>query len=235
MLTTSNDIKNEVLVRLGVSTTSAFYTDAILNGWVKTATRWATSFKKWPFTEGRTSTTYTSANEEWDFEGIKADSIRIAQIGGKRLQKLNFEDYQIFREESSSGSDRVFSDFGRLVFINPNVDLSGTLTVFAQYAPVDIDMTDTSSETVFSGKDEEGNESIVEEILSYANTREKKENEANFHHSKALQILEGIWDKIKAEQFNYQTHRTRGGMWKRIDVINSGIEDDKINRDQFLY
>ena len=234
MITTSSDIKTEVINRLGITTTSAFYTDAILNQWIRGATRWATSYKKWPFTEGRVSTTF-SATEEWTFEGIKADSIRIAQIGGKKLTKLNFEDYQIFREAEESGDDRVFSDFGRIVFINPNVDLTGTLTVWAQYAPVDIDMTDTASTTVFSNYDEEGNEAIIEEVLAYANTREKKENETNFHHTRATQILDSLYDKVKDEQFNYQTHRTRGGMWKRINVIGHGIQDDKINEDQFLY
>lgn len=234
MLTTSSDIKTEVLVRLGVSTTTAFYTDAILNQWIRTAERWATSYKKWPFTEGRISTTFTGT-EEWSFEGVKADSIRVAQIGGKRLRKLNFEDYQIFREEDSSGDDRVFTDFGRLVFINPNIDLSGTLTMWAQYTPVAVDMTDTASTTVFSNYDEEGNEAIVEEVLAYANTREKKETEANFHHTKATQILDSVYGKVSDEQFNYHTHRTRGGMWERIDVLRGGVAEDLNNRDQFLF
>lgn len=169
------------------------------------------------------------------FEGIKTDSIRILQIGDKRLLKLNFEDYQIFREEEPSGEDRVYSDFGRLVFINPNTGLSGTLTAWGQYAPVDIDMTDTSSTTVFSNYDEEGNEAIVEECLSYAKTRAIKENEAIVHHQKAIKILGDLYDRIRDEQFNYQTHRSRGGMWKRINVVDGGVEDDKIQRDQFLF
>lgn len=233
MITTSNDIKTEVINRLGISTTSAFYTDAILNQWIKGATRWATSYKKWPFTEGRLETTFTGT-EEWTFEGIKADSIRLAQIGGKRLDKLNFEDYQIFKEEDG-GADRVYSDFGRTVFINPNVDLSGTLTVYAQYVPVDIDMTDTASTTVFSNNDEEGNEAIVEEVITYAKTRDQDENTANFHHTRATQILDQVWDKVQKEQFNYKTHRTRGGMWKRISVTDGGVEDDLVRRDQFLF
>lgn len=235
MITTSGDIKTDILNKLGVSTTSAFYTDAILNNWIKSATRWATSYKKWPFTEGRVSTTYTSANEEWSFEGYKADSFRIVQIGGKRLEKLNFEDYQIFKEEDSGANDRVFSDFGRLVFINPNIDLSGTLTAYGQYTPIDIDMTDTASTTVFSNGDEEGNEAIVEEVLSYAKIREKQEQESGYHHTRAMQILDSVYQKVAQEQFNYKTHRTRGGMWKRIDVVEGGVASDSISRDQFYF
>ena len=234
MISTLNDIRTETINRLGIATTSANYTEAIINEWIQGATRWATSYKKWPHTEGRVSTTFTGT-EEWSFEGYKADSFRLIQIGGKRLNKLNFQDYQIFREESSSGSDRVCSDFGRLVFINPNIDLTGTLTAYGQYSPVDMDVTDHTATTVFSGIDEDANEAIVQEVISYAKTRDQKDNEANDYHKKAILILDNLWKKCQDEQYNYQTHRTRGGMWKRINVIDSGVEDDKIKRDQFLF
>lgn len=234
MVTTFNDIKTQVINKIGVPTTDAFYTDAVLDGWIKSATRWATAFRKWPFTEGRVSTTFTGV-EEWSFEGYKADSFRIMQIGGKRLEKLNFEDYQIFREEDESGTDRVFTDYGRLVFINPNIDLSGTLTAYGQYTPVDIDSTDLTSTTVFSNGDDEGNEAIVEEVLSYAMKRRQDEQSATLYHSSAEKILTDLYARVNDEQFNYKTHRTRGGMWKRIDVVNSGVEDDMVRRDQFLF
>lgn len=235
MLSTSNDIKTDLIAKLGVSTTSAYYTDAILNAWIQQAHRWATSYKKWPHTQGRVSTTYSSSTEEYDFEGYKADSFRLVQIGGKRLNKITFEDYQIFREEDETGNDRVFSDFGRLVFINPNIDLSGTLTAYGQYTPVDIDMTDLTSTTVFSGKDEEANAAIVEEAISYSKTRQQKSTDAEFHHKRAKALLDAVWARVEDEQYGYQTHRTRGGMFKRINVIDSGVEDDKIKRDQFLF
>lgn len=235
MISTFDNIKNEVLRRGGIATTTVNYTDALLNGWIQGAHRWATAFKKWPFTEGRVSTTYVSGTEEWSFEGYKADSIRIMQIGGKRLQKLNFEDYQIFKEEESSSDDRVWSDFGRLVYVNPQIDLSGTLTAFGQYVPVDIDVTDPNATTVFSGNDEEGNEAIVEEVLSYAKTKQQKEKEAAYHHARAEAILNMVWGKVEDEQFNYHTHKSRGGMFERFNVLAGGFRDDLIKRDQFPF
>lgn len=234
MLTTFNDIRTEVINRLGIETTAAFYTDTLLNQWIRGANRWATSYKKWPHTEGRLSTTW-AGSEELLFEGYKADSFRFMQIGGKRLQKLSFDDYQIFREQTPAAADRVFSDFGRLVYINPNVDLSGTLTAYGQYVPVDIDVTDLASETVFSGRDEEGNEAIVLEVISYAKTKKQLDKEALVYHKSATDLLDALWKKIQDEQFAYQTHRTRGGMFKRIDVLNNRTEDDGVRRDQFLF
>jgi len=231
MLKSFSEIQTDVIVKLGVSTTSAFYTEDIINDWIQQAERWATSYKKWPMTEGRVSTTYTSANEEWNFEGIKADAIRILQVGGKRFEKINFEDYQIYKEEETSGTDKIFSDFGRSIFINTLTDASGTLTAWTQYAPIPIDVTDDTAETVFSNGDQEGNEAIVEEVLAYANIREKKENEATFHHTRATQILDKLWENTNDEQFNYKTKDR--GMFERVDIINGGYQDDVLKRNQF--
>jgi len=234
MLKTSDDILNDVVRKLGITTTTAFYTDTILNQWIKQGTRWATSYKKWPFTEGRVSTTYVAGTEEWSFEGYKADSFRIMTVGGKRLDKLNFDDYRIFREETPDSNDRVFSDFGRLVFINPNIDASGTLTAYGQLQHVDIDTTDNTATTPFSEWDEEGNEAIVEKVLSFARLREQKSREAQYHHERAKEILDSLYKTIGDEQFNYKTHSSRGGMFKYFDILRGGLRDDITNTDQFF-
>ncbi|MBU2527527.1 MAG: hypothetical protein KKC03_13100 [Bacteroidetes bacterium] len=231
MLSTQTDIKNDVIVKLGISTTLAYYTDDILNDWICQAHRWATAYKKFPFTEGRVSTTYVSGTEEWNFEGYKSDSFRILQVGGKRLEKIDFESYQIYREEETAGTDRVFTDRVRTVFINPNIDLAGTLTAWGQYTPNDPDMTGTAANTVFSNGDEEGNEAIVEKVLSFAKIREQKLDDAEYHNKRAKDILENMEGIIDDEQFNYKTKDR--GMWKRIDVIGGDYYNDLIKRDQF--
>lgn len=220
-------------MKLGISTTSAYYTDTIIKTWIRDANKWAASYKKWPFTEGRINTTYTGA-EEWSFEGLKADSVRLLYIGGKRFEKITFEDYQIYKEDQSSGTSKIWSDFGRTIFVNTNSGVSGTLTAYAQFSPTSFDdFTDDSATSVFSDGDEEGNTAIVEEVLAYANFREKKLKDANYHHGLATQILDGIWDKVLGEQFNYKTKDR--GMFKRFDVLMGGMNDDLIHRDQFPF
>lgn len=235
MLSTFDDIRTDAIRKLGISTTAAFYSDSVINDWVKQATRWATSFKKWPFTEGRVSTTYTSSVEEWSFEGYKADSIRMLLIGGKRFQKMNFEDYLIVQEEDPQNTEKLFSDYGRLVFVSTGHDASGTLVAYGQYTPTDWDTTDNTQKTVFSDGDEEGNEAIVEQVLYYAKTREQNENEANDHHARAESILNNVWARTQDEQYAYQTARQRGGMFKRINVVGGGMQGDLIRRDQFPF
>lgn len=225
------DIQNEVLVRNNRTTTDSFITDGMLQDWTRQAHSWASSSHKWPFTEGRVSTTW-AGTEELNFEGYKADSFRIMQIGGKRLKKLNFRDYQVFREEEPSSSERVFSDYGRLTFINPRVDLSGTLTAWGQYQP-NLDPTDLTAETVFSSWDVEGNEALVEKMMAYQKTRERQLEEATLHENKAKAILDEVWARVLEEQYAYQTHADSGGMFERFDVIRGGISDELSKRDQF--
>lgn len=237
MLKTYSDIRTDVIVKLGISTTSAYYTQEIIDDWIQQSTRWASSAKKWPFTEGKVSTTFAAgggdAGDEYYFEGYKADAFRMVQIGGKRLRKLNFEDYQIMREEQPDSNDRVYSDYARTVYINPQIDLSGTLTAWGQYQPLDIDVTDENSVTLFSAGDEEGNEAIVEKVLYFANVREKKNNVALAHHQRAMEILDSLEAKVFDEQYQYQTHPSRGGIFGRIDVIDGFLEDEVYRRDQF--
>jgi len=237
MINTTGDIQTEVLVRLNAGTTTTYITDQILNDWTRIAHDFAVGYKKWQFTEGRVSTTYSTSaiNDMGDVvlpypEGWKPDSIRLLQIGGKRLQKIQLEDYQIFREEHSAANDRVYSDFGLEYYINPLADVSGTLTAWGQYTPI-IDPTDKTAVTVFSQSGNEGNEAVVNEMISYAKTKDNNPNESQMYHQKAMEILEGIWNKAQGEQFNY--HTKDRGMWKRIDVISGLPYSDTIKRDQF--
>lgn len=233
MLRTLGDILTQVLVRGNVTTTSAtngLYTDTILNGWMNDGHRWAAAQRKWPFTEGRVSTTFVSEETPYP-EGWKSDSIRILTIGDKNFQKVNFQDYQIFKEERSGANDRIFSDFAGILYVNPSADASGTLIVYGQYTPAALDTTDLTALTVFSDREEEGNEAIVEEILSYAYQREKKLDDAQYHHKRAMEIIDGVWKRYGDEQFGY--HTKDRGMFKRIDVLDGASQDERLKRDRF--
>ena len=224
---TGIDVFTQVLVRNNRTTTDSFITDANLKTWFRDASVWAASYHKWPMTEGRIQTTFTTGtgpnSDEWNFEGYKADSFRIITVGGKRLRKLNFADYQIFREEETSGDDRVFSDFGRTVYINPNADISGTVVAYGQYQPI----PDEDAATIFTDYDDEGNEALVEKMTSYLKRKEHLAQEAELHDQRAIAKLDEIWKRVLDEQYAYQTHEDRGGMFKRFDVLAGRDFTDK--------
>lgn len=242
---TRDDIFTEVLVRNNRTTTDGFITDTLLKNWYTQAHVMAMAQHKWPFTEGRIATTFAGGNgdygDEWYFEGYKANSFRKILVGGKKLTKLNFEDYEIFREVEPISNDRVFSEFGRVVYINPNSDVSGTLVAYGQYQPY-IDVTDETALTLFSGFDEEGNEALIQEMSSYLQERQnatptivrgKIISQSIASHQNALEILDRIWQRVLDERAMFKTHRDRGGMFDRIDVLNQNRYSDTLRRDQF--
>ena len=231
MLANLGDIKTDVLVKLNTSTTVAFYSETIINNWINQAYLYTAGYKKWPFTERRDNTTSFSTEENSYPSDFRTDSIRLLQVGGERLQKLNFEDYQIYREENPTGTEKVYSDFGRTFFINPYAGVTGTITAWGQYAVADLDTTDNTATTVFSAGEEDGNSAIVEEVLSYAKLRESKPSEAKFHHERCLEILSNIWERHQAEQFAY--HTKDRGMFERLDVLRGGMRDDLFNENRF--
>lgn len=231
---TNGDIITEVLVRNNRTTTDSFITDAMLQDWLREAHHWATSMKPWPFTEGRYATTFATATgvngDEWFIEGYKADSVRFITIGGKKLTKINFDDYLVFRDEQSSATNRYYADHGRLLYVNPNVDASGTMVVYGQFQPL-LDPTDLSAETVFSSWNVEGNEAIVDKMTSYIKSREHLPEEAILFDQKATAKLTEVWNRVSDEQFTYQD--VGDGMWKRMDVLGGGFREDIFKRDQF--
>jgi hypothetical protein len=230
MLNNIGEIKNTFLIRIQGNTSVSFYTDSILDDFLNQAHRFSAGYHKWPFTEGRVSTTYTTA-EEWNFEGYKADSFRMIQVGGKMYEKKNFRDYQLYLEENPNGDDKIYSDYGRTLFINPYAGGSGTLVAYGQYMPAELDTSVPTTETVFSPGEEEGNEAIVNLMLSYAKEREIDKNSSNDYYNKAVVILDNLWNKHQQEQYAYQTHDT--GMFKRIDILNGSEYGDEIKRNQF--
>ena len=237
-LNTIGDIQTEFLVRNNISTTDAFVTDATLTGWTKEAHTYCAGYKKWPFTEGRVSTTFASlVNDEDGYlvgeypEGWKGDSIRLLTVGGKRLDKKNFYKFQQYIEDNPSSTERIFTDYNRRYYINPSIDLSGTVTAWGQYSPAP-DYSIPASYTVFSNNDEEGNEAIVEKMTAYLKRREHLPTEAELHDKRATEKLVEVWVKITDEQAMYQDTDNEG-MWKRIDIVNGGFRDDIISRDRF--
>lgn len=236
MLNTTADIINEVLVRNNRTTTDSFITDDMLEDWLRQANNYCTARYKWPFSEVRDQTTSWAGAEETDYSSFgvdfKADSIKILQIDGKRLEKTSFEEYQNYREDEPSGDERIFSDFSRVLFINPNCGLSGTIAAFGQYLPT-IDPTDATATTIFSTYDPEGNEAIIEKMTSYLKRREHLPDEAELHDQRADLKLQGLWEKVQAEQYKYKPSPTSEGMWKRIDVLDGGYREDLFNTDQF--
>lgn len=236
---TIGEINAQFLIRNNISTTDGFVDDTTLQNWSRDAHIYCAGYKKWPGTEGRVSTTFASLVTDEDGmivgdypEGWKSDSIRMLKIGGKRVDKKNFYKFQQFIEDNPASNERIYSDYNRRYYVNPNIDLSGTVALWGQYTP-SVDTSDVSNAvTIFSNFDEEGNEAIVAKMTAYLKEREHEKEEAEAAHKTANDKLDEVHGRIKDEQFGYQD-TDNDGMFKRFDVVNGGFRDDIINRDQF--
>lgn len=242
MLLNTGDIKNDVLVKLQASTTMAFYSDAILNTWISEAHTWAASLHKWPFNEYiDNSLTFSSTDNPYAYPlNFRQNSVRFLQVGGKRLQKTEYHDYLSYREDNATGQARIWSEFGGNIYINPFADASGTVTTYGQILPAQLDGSDPTTFTIFSNHHDEGNEAIVEKVLSYATVREKSPvgiqrgkivSASMLHDQNAQAILENMWKSFTDEKFGYMPKDSE--MWKRTDVIRGALRDDIFKRDQF--
>lgn len=227
------EIANQVLVRGGWSTTYTV-TSANLDLFIDRAHQFCAGYKKWPFTEGRVSTTFASLVTTEDGylvgeypEGWKSDSIRLLKIGGNEIQKTAFYKFTKFLEDYPEDNERMFSDYARRYYINPRIDTSGTVSVWGQFTPASL----VDENTVFAGETE-GDEAIIEMSMSYVYKRLGEEQNALNHEKTSRNILEELWKKIEAEQYAYQTPPD-DGMFERFDVLEGGFRDDLTNRDQF--
>ncbi len=250
-LRTNSDIITEVLVRNNRTTTDAFITDSTIQGWLKDAHTWAAAYKKWPMTEGKNSTTAASGVTSPEGyitisypEGYNADSIRLITVGGKRTLKKNFYKFQSYFEDNPNDTTKLYTDFSRVIYVNPNAaSLSGTWVAWGQLNVPTLDDTDPNATTVFSYAEEDGNDAIVEKVLSYALVREKSPvgiqrgkiiSASSLHAQNADAILLDIWTRIQEEQAMYQDTLDEG-MYKRFDVLRGGFKEDIFKRDQWSY
>lgn len=232
---TQDALKIQVLVRGGWNTTYTI-SEANLGTLINRAHLFCAGYKKWPDTEGRASTTYASlvTNEDgWITgvypEGWKADTIRQLLISGKRYKKLNFEDFQIFKEVSPSSTDRVFANHGFNYYVSG--DQSGSVVAWGQYTP-DTLGTEIGT-TVFDGRNTEGDEAVIDMSMSYVHHSLGEKDQAAFREKNARQILEELWQRLQDEAFAEQTAEQRGGMFERFDLLDGRRYSDEIKRDQF--
>ena len=253
MLRTQGDIISEFLVRMNQTSTVGFYTDAILTTWASNANSWAAAKYKWPFTEGRYSTTFASLGSNEDGyttleypEGFRTDSIRLLTVGGKKFFKKNFYKFRDFLEGNPNDTSKLFSDFSRVVYINPRAsDLSGTVTAWGQInipaLASDSNIQVPTATTIFTDVENDGNEALVEKMMSYAYQREKSPtgvvkgklvSSSGQHAQTAEMILDAIWKRVGDEQFGYQDTQSEG-MYKRFDVLRGGFKEDVFRRDQW--
>ena len=226
-----SQLQTEVFVRGAVDTTSSFISEQMVRNWLEQAYIWAASYHKWPFTEYMDkSGAFTSGTEQYSYPNtsFKTDSIRLMKIGSYLFDKKNFSDYLRYREDYSSGVSKIFSDFGRVLYVNPNC-ASGTIYTYGQLTPISFLSwmttygSEASASTVFNNYDLEGDDAIIEKVLSWVSKRKGDLEKAADYSERAKLLLDELWQRCKDEQFAYQTKDRN--MFSDFDVLEGGQDD----------
>lgn len=208
-----SQLQTEVFTRGAIDSTSSFITERMVRSWLGDAYIWASSYHKWPFTEYMDkSGAFTSGTESYVYPNtsLKTDSIRLMKVGSYLFGKKNFSDYLQYREDYSNGTDKIFSDFGRTLYINPNC-ASGTIYAYGQLTPISFLSwmttygSEASASTVFNNYDPEGDDAVIEKTLSWVYKRKGDLKKAADYSERAKLLLEEIWQRCKDEQAMYQT------------------------------
>lgn len=205
-----------------------------LKRWINFGKDEAVARYPWPFTEIELSKEAASGAERYNYPtGIKSDSIRYLSVNGKRYEKLLLEDYLKYKEDYPSGTDKVYSDRTRVLFINHlATDFGNSIIVYGQVIVDDMESTTVSS-TVFSYAEPEGDEAIIKLAYSKALSSDKIKNptKAKNERNEAFEILDGIWERIRERQHTYRTKDTP--LFERLNVLEGGYDDEIRSRNQF--
>lgn len=135
------EMQQELENRLSISSSNTFWTSSQLVSWLNQAMIYCCGYKKWPFTEDiDISLTTIASKEDYNYPlKFKSDSIRILTIDGKMYEKIRYDDYLRYKEDDPTGTDRVFSDYKRVIYINPDAFSAGkTITIYGQVTPISL-------------------------------------------------------------------------------------------------
>lgn len=205
-----------------------------LKRWINFGKDQAVSRHSWPFTEGERDIATVSAQEKYDYPStMKSDSLRYLTVNDKRYDKLLFEDYLKYKEDSPSGTDRVFSDRSRVLYFNVLASDFGNSIVTYGQVTVDDMVSTTVSSTVFSFAEPEVDLAIIKLAYTKALSSDKIKDlqKARVERLEAFEIIDEAWNRIQEKQHTYKTKDTP--MFKRIDVVRGTMRDETFKRKQF--
>lgn len=227
-------MQGEVRNRLTVLSDSTFITTTNIKLWLNMAKDWALSYKKWPFLESSGSDLIDSTGAYPYPTLMKAKSAFLVTVDGKRYEKIRYEDYLRYLENYSDGTDRIWAEFDRTIYINGNAcDVGDAVVIYGQIGVVDL--SDDDDTTPFADAEPSGDEAIIRRAVAVGMKKiGNMDNQALLEEAEAKAILETIWARIlevKPREVLKSTQR-----FNRINIINGTLRrNDPNNVGRFNY
>jgi len=220
-----SDQQTELRDRLTILYTSTFITTTMIKRWLNMAKDWACSYKPWPFLATKNATDLIDATGEYPYPtGFRTYSIFLIRVDGKRYIKINYEDYLKYLEEYPTGTDKVWAQYDRDIFINGNACSVGDTIGMYGKGPV-ADLSADDDETPFADGEPDGDEAIIlkAESIVVGSKLVGRQNDSLKKLAEASAILDKIWDRIE-EQKPKEVRKARP-MFKKINVLKGSTSE----------
>jgi hypothetical protein len=190
------DLKSELQKRLMSSSSSSSFSDTRLGELINSAYRWAASLFPWDDLK-RAKETVTVANQEYyDYpEEFQTNSVFRLTVDGEAYKKISFPTYLEYKDNNESSTDKLFSEYGRQLFIYPTPTQAGlSIVIWGIIQPAKL--ISGSDKTFFYNFDISANEAIVNKALSTALLSIDPSKSAQLKQE-AFEILSIIWNDMK--------------------------------------
>lgn len=206
---TRAEMETELQSQLRSAKNSNIYPTTRLTELIQNSYLTATTLFKWlALARAKTTSTVAKTTEDisyYDYPPeFRRNTIFRVQIDGKEYNRKSFESLLDYRNRypTGNGNKRIFANYQSFYFISPdtsagtnNMDIWGIIQ-----AP---ELTNPTSETIFSGNAEEGNMAVVSLALATAVKRSDPAL-AKTERENALLTLAGIntaeWNEYKRDQ-----------------------------------
>jgi hypothetical protein len=184
------------------------FTDADLAEWINHAVLRAWDYKPWDFSEALATSTTTGSPIAYPTTFVSS-SIFLLRVNGKEYTKLAYKDYLKYLECYPSGTDRVWAEYKRSVYINGNAYTVGQTYEFygkskATQLSSSGDLMPFSPDT--DNQEYSGNDAVVLLAYSEALSSEKKKNpsQGQIEEARAYRILDLLWKPFTESHANEQ-------------------------------
>lgn len=166
---TREDLEQELLSQLEAADNSSIYPASRLTQLIKNAYKWATNLFIWNDLVRAKCASTVAGNYYYDYpDEFRSDTIIALEVDGEDYEQINFEDFKTFKKDNPNSNEKLFASFGRQYFIFPTPTTNGTNNIDVYGAIQADDLVNSSSQSIFSGNKDSGNESVVRKAFSVA-------------------------------------------------------------------
>lgn len=188
--------------KLNISYTDIAYNDLFtlddLKEWLNFGSLKAWDYKPWDFTEGAKNNN-TLDTDYYDYPvDMVTGGAKFLTVAGEEYEKLTYEDYRKYLSDEPAGTEKVWAEYKRYIFINKNAYTIGDEYIVFGKLKAEPLVNDTDLMPFSPDSDNEeysGNQAIV--LLAYAEALDsekmKNPNQSIIQEKKANQILEILW------------------------------------------